>query len=565
MPHVIVSGCCNDASCVDVCPVDCIHPTSSEAGFANAEMLYIDPDGCIDCGACVEACPVAAIRPDTDTDPSTAFFARQAAEFFADWNDTMRPTIPAAPGATLATPRQLTVAVVGAGAAGGYAARALLHRGVDVRVFDQQMVPGGLVRFGVAPDHAGTKAIDAALPYGSSSGLRMFLGIGVGTEVSHHDLLRFHDAVIYAVGAEVPVEPDMPIASGSTLYSANDFVRWYNGDPRALVGDFDLSGERAAIIGNGNVALDVARVLLSTEEQLAATDISDVAMTSLRNSRVKEVLILGRRGLAESAFTVPEVARLRTWAAAGVSLRADSRDVAADDAARAASGPDSPTSIQRAKVAIGHEFAKFDGELDRRITFRWLVSPSRVHRPEERGDGQVIEVDRNGLTMATSGRVTAYRRAFLESIEADVVFASLGSRTAALDGIPLDEPRGLIPNDGGRVLDTRSGQPIARTYVVGWAKRGSRGGLGVNRSCAEETVDLLLRDTAGTRPEAVSRELESLETFLKDRHVRYLKSSDWYRLDRAERDAGADAGRPRVKITTESDILQTVGAPEFGN
>src|SRR6201991_4111936 len=316
MPHVITQSCCSDGSCVYACPVNCIHPSPDEPGFATAEMLYIDPVACVDCGACVSACPVGAIAPYTRLDDKQLPFIALNAAFYPDRPDgeKLPPTSKLAP--VIPAPEvhgnhggPLTVAIVGSGPAAMYAADELLtQHGVRVNVFEKLPTPYGLVRAGGAPDHQNTKRVTQLFDRVSRHRhFRFYLNVEVGKHLSHAELLAHHHAVLYAVGAPNDRRLDIEGMGLPGTGTATELVAWINGHPDFTDLPVDLSHERVVIIGNGNVALDVARVLTAYPDDLARTDISDHALEALRGSAVREVVIAARRGPAHSAFTLPEL------------------------------------------------------------------------------------------------------------------------------------------------------------------------------------------------------------------------------------------------------------------
>src|ERR1700742_3895898 len=320
MPHVITQSCCSDGSCVYACPVNCIHPSPDEPGFASAEMLYIDPVACVDCGACVSACPVGAIAPDNRLDVKQLPFVGINAAFYPPRPEGMKlpptsklaPVIPAAE--VHARSKPLTVAIVGSGPAAMYAADELLtQHGVRVNVFEKLPTPYGLVRAGVAPDHQNTKRVTELFErVAGHRRFRFYLNVEVGKDLSHADLLAHHHAVLYAVGSPDDRRLDIEGLGLPGTGTATELVAWINGHPDFANLPVDLSHERVVVVGNGNVALDVARVLTTDPDELARTDISDHALQALRASRVREVVIAARRGPAHSAFTLPELIGLTT-------------------------------------------------------------------------------------------------------------------------------------------------------------------------------------------------------------------------------------------------------------
>jgi len=323
MPHVITQSCCSDGSCVYACPVNCIHPSPDEPGFATAEMLYIDPVACVDCGACVSACPVGAIAPDARlTSEQLPFIALNAA-FYPDRpaGEKLPPTSKLAPVIPAPEVRgnhagPLTVAIVGSGPAAMYAADELLtQHGVRVNVFEKLPTPYGLVRAGVAPDHQTTKRVTQLFDrIARRREFRFFLNIEIGKHLSHDDLLAHHHAVIYASGAPNDRRLDIEGMDLPGTGTATELVAWINGHPDFTDLPVDLSHERVIVVGNGNVAFDVARVLTADPDELAHTDISDHALRALRASQVQEVVIVARRGPEHSAFTLPELIGLTTTA-----------------------------------------------------------------------------------------------------------------------------------------------------------------------------------------------------------------------------------------------------------
>ena len=339
MPHVITQSCCNDGSCVFACPVNCIHPTPDEPGFATSEMLYIDPVACVDCGACVSACPVGAIAPETRLEPKQLPFVEINASFYPELpagvklppTSKLAPVIPAAE--VRARRHPLTVAIVGSGPAAMYAADELLtQHGVRVNVFEKLPTPYGLVRAGVAPDHQNTKKVTRLFDrVARHRHFRFYLNVEIGKHLSHADLLAHHHAVLYAVGAPDDRRLDIDGMGLPGTGTATELVAWINGHPDFTDLPVDLSHERVVIIGNGNVALDVARVLTADPDDLARTDISDHALEALRGSAVREVVIAARRGPAHSAFTLPELIGLT--GTSDVVLDADDHQLVASDLA----------------------------------------------------------------------------------------------------------------------------------------------------------------------------------------------------------------------------------------
>ncbi|KZM69836.1 FAD-dependent oxidoreductase [Nocardia terpenica] len=487
MPHVITQSCCNDASCVFECPIDCIRPHPDDPAFATADMLYIDPDSCIDCGACVDVCPVDAIVFDDELPPAAGRFAELNAAYFQRF-----PLTAALAAATRAVPCRsparapLWVAVVGSGPAACYATEELLRRSTaEIDIFERQPAPWGLLRYGVSPDHPRTRRMAntfAALL--DDERVRLHLDVQIGTDITHDDLARRYHAVVYATGAPASRSLGIPGEDLPGSHSVAEFVGWYTGNPDYADMSFDLSGDTVVVIGNGNVALDVARILTADPDTLPGTDIADHALDALRASNVREVVILGRRGPTEAAYTTSEFLELGYLP--NIDVVIDPVDLElGQTAARALD--DDPASAM--KMALAQEYSRrFPGPGHRRIVLRYRVAPIELF-----GSGHVagVRVRPNGFGAGDDPAANCRP----ESIAGSPVLRSIGYRSVPIPGVPFDEQHGIIPNEHGHVLDT-SGLPVAGVYVTGWAKRRPRGGIGTNRIDAGEVVDCLLSDFA---------------------------------------------------------------------
>ncbi len=392
----------------------------------------------------------------------------------------------------------MRVAVVGSGPAGGYAANALLqHRNVEVDVYDRSHAPHGLIRYGVAPDHQETKRIADVFPFARA---RLHLGVEVGKHSSHDELLEFHHAVIYATGAEVDNRLNIPGEGLPGSHSAREFVAWYNGDPEHAGREFDLSTERAVIIGNGNVALDVARILTTDPEQLASTDIADPALAALRASRIREVVVLGRRGVDHAAYSTAEFLALVDRADIDVVVDADELASPGRAGQPDAAGQDSPLARLRLDI-VREAAARKPTGADRRIIFRYLASPVEIL-----GDGRVtgVRIVRNEVSVDGDGVARARPAGVYGTIDAGLVLGSVGYRGSAIAGLPFDDGTGVMPNVAGRIVDPRTHDEIPGAYAAGWIKRGARGVIGSNKVCANETVESLLADYLTGRLETPS-------------------------------------------------------------
>ncbi|MGP4055584.1 FAD-dependent oxidoreductase [Mycobacterium sp. 4D054] len=528
MAYVITQNCCKDASCVPVCPVDCIRPTGG-AALAGAEMLYIDPEACIDCGACMEECPVGAIDYVDDLPPSQARFADINAAYFeqhqegADGPWVEQQHSPVATGA-------LRVAIVGAGPAACYAAADLIAvDGVEISMFERLPTPFGLIRAGVAPDHQATKAVvglfDRAL---ASTRAQCYFNVEVGQQISHDELLEHHHAVIYAVGASSGRTLDIPGADMTGSHAAADFVGWYNGHPDHADHQFDLGSSRAVILGNGNVALDMARVLLADRQQLAATDIADHALNAVAQSGIEEVVIIGRRGPRDAAFSVGEFLAL---------AHLDGVDVAIDCAPSSLDPSDGDDMITKTKLQLCREYAETPNHPgNKTIVFRFHSTPLEVLGS---GHAEGVRVSRDGVT---------------DDLAAGLVLHSIGYSGRPIPNLPFDAATATVPNDGGRVVDD-AGAPLPGVYVTGWIKRGPRGVIGSNRMCAAETVAALLADfNAGVLPDTPRPERTALDSLMAERGAEPVDWQGWKRIDRAERVRGERYTRPRNKFLAVKEM-----------
>jgi ferredoxin/flavodoxin---NADP+ reductase len=441
----------------------------------------------------------------------------------------------------------LRVAVVGSGPAGFYAADALLKSEepvVHVDMIDRLPTPWGLVRLGVAPDHENIKAVSRAFErIAQRPGFRFFGNVEVGRTVTHDELALFYDAVLYSVGAQTDRRLGIPGEDLPGSWPATAFVAWYNGHPDFQELGFDLAHERAVVVGNGNVAIDVARMLALTAGELAATDTVDAAVDAITRSPLREVVLLGRRGPAQAAFTPPELLELGELAGADVAV--DARDLVLDPASERALEDDRERA--RRNVEILREYAdRPPAGKPRTLRLRFLTSPVAIL-----GDDRVeaVEVVRNQLVQEGGG-IVARPTPEREVIPCGLVFRSVGYKGVAVPGVPFDQRRGTIPNVSGRVSGCE------RTYCAGWIKRGPSGVIGTNKKDAAETVACLLAD-AGDGVLARGTARGTLKQLLAERGAAYVDYAGWQAIDAAERAAGEPLGRPRVKLVRLHDLLET--------
>jgi ferredoxin--NADP+ reductase len=497
MPHVVTQSCCSDASCTFACPVNCIQPTPDDPDFLSAEMLHVDPSTCVDCGACVSACPVSAIKPIsrlTEAEQPYIEINRVYSEKRRDAGAQPRAIL-ARPAPRLSVKRHdrpLKVAVIGSGPAGLYAADEVLTiPRAEVTVFERLTEPYGLARFGVAPDHRRTRRISGQFEQiRRARGLNFELGVDVGVDVSRAELLSRFDAVIYAVGASSDRRLEIPGAELAGVASATDFVAWYNGHPDFMDRTFDLSHPRAVVIGNGNVGLDVARVLTTDPDRLAETDIARPALAALRASRVQEVHVTGRRGPGEAAFTLPEL--LGIASAPGVELVID---------------PSASALVAGSKLEWLTRLSAASRAGSRRVQLRFHLAPERVLGESGRMTGVEFAQTHRESEAAYRGGAVGAATGTHKTIEAGLLLSSIGYGARPVTGLPFDAATRTVPNDRGRVIDPASHVPVPGTYVTGWIKRGPSGFLGTNRSDAQETVRMLVDDfNAGRLPGAPAPE-----------------------------------------------------------
>jgi ferredoxin--NADP+ reductase len=453
--------------------------------------------------------------------------------------------------------RPLRVAVVGSGPAGFYAAGALLGADppAEVDMIERLPTPWGLVRLGVAPDHPKLKSVSRAYEkIAQLPGFRFLGNVEVGRDVHHADLARVYDAVVYAVGAQSDRRLGIPGEDLPGSWPATEFVAWYNGHPDFQELDFDLGVERAIVIGNGNVAIDVARMLSLTPDELAPTDATDASIAAIGASPVKEIVILGRRGPAQAAFTTPELQELGELAGADVVV--DPAELELDAASEAALETD--TNARRNLDVLRAFATREPAGKPKTLRLRFLVSPVAILGDER---VEAIEIERNRLVDDGRGGLRADPTGERETIPAGLVFRSVGYRGVALPEVPFDDSRGTIRNDGGRVLSD-DGEPVPGAYCAGWIKRGPSGVIGTNKKDAAETVELLLEDARAGRLELrAEASAEAVGALLAERGVTPVLYEGWTSIDERERSAGEPHGRPRAKLVTWDELLEAAASP----
>ena len=452
--------------------------------------------------------------------------------------------------------RPLRVAVVGAGPAGFYTVEALLKHPevhVEVDLLERLPAPYGLLRYGVAPDHPKIKSVSIAYDRLCEDPRVRYLGnVGVGTDaLAVTDLTAHYDQVVFATGCETDRRLGIEGENLAGSHCATSFVAWYNGHPDFASLDVDLGVETAVIVGIGDVAMDLARMLLRAPEDLASTDIAGYALETLRHSRIREVVILARRGPAEAAFAAKELEDITELPGLGMSV-----DAALVRAAAAAVDPHDAHEKHKLEV-LARMAGASPGDGAKRFSIRFLASPVEILG--EDGRVSAVRIEHNELVAGEHGGTIARGTGRTEDIAAGVVLRSVGYLGVPLAGLPFDAKRGVIPNSEGRVLDGAGVRP--GVYVAGWIKRGASGVVGTNKHDAAYTVASMLEDLPGLPPrdaQAVCR--DAIDALLRERGVRVVTWEGWKRIDRCERERGQDTGKVREKFTTVEGLLAAAEA-----
>ncbi|MGI9229171.1 MAG: FAD-dependent oxidoreductase [Gammaproteobacteria bacterium] len=445
--------------------------------------------------------------------------------------------------------KPLLVAIVGSGPSGFYAADALLKSDLTVKIslFERLPVPYGLVRNGVAPDHPGLKKVISVYARIAEAPEFSYIGnVSVGRDITIAELQATHHAVILACGAETGRRLGIPGEDLPGSHTATEFVGWYNGHPDYRERQFDLSHQTAVIIGQGNVAADVSRILSKTVDELKHTDIARHALEVLAESKVKHIHIVGRRGPAQAKFTSKELKEFAGLAACDPVVSADSLLL----------NPQSETELvgkdnaRNKKIYdLFSDFSQRQAAKPKQCRFTFLQSPLEL-----RGAGRVesIVLEKNQLSgdaFSQSARGTG------ETLELDtgIVFRSIGYRGLPLPGVPFDEQHGVIPNSAGRITD--GGVSVPGLYTTGWIKRGANGIIGTNRADSVETVASLLEDIDKLAAGEEKAGVEGCHTILAKRNVRYVDFASWKKIDAGEIERGKADGKPREKYTRISEML----------
>ena len=454
----------------------------------------------------------------------------------------------------------LRVAIIGAGPAGFYTAERLYKEKnlrVQIDMFDRLPTPFGLVRAGVAPDHQKIKSVTKVFErVAAKPGFRFFGNVEIGQDVSVAELRDYYHQIVYTTGAQTDRSLNIPGIDLVGSHAATEFVAWYNGHPDYRDCQFDLSQENVVVIGVGNVAVDVARILCRTPEELAETDIADYALEALRHSQVKTVTMLGRRGPAQAAFSPVEAKELGEMPGADVVVLPEEAEL---DELSQASLAEADRGTMR-NVEIVQEFAErpLTGK-PRQLVLRFMVSPLELLGDEQ---GQVIglRVVKTELYRTEAGSLRSRNTDKMEVLTTGLVFRSIGYRGVPLPQVPFNESWGVILNEGGRVIDAEGQRPLIGEYTAGWIKRGPSGVIGTNKPDAAETVERMLEDlAAGATLQPKHPDAAAFAAFISERQPQYVSFADWQKLDALEIAKGEPQGRPRVKFVTVAEMLEALG------
>jgi ferredoxin--NADP+ reductase len=438
-------------------------------------------------------------------------------------------------------------AVIGSGPAGFYLTGMLLDAGFAVDLYDDLPTPYGLVRSGVAPDHPKIKAVTRVFDkMAVNEQFRFFGGVALGRDVHRQDLLDRYHAVAYAMGSSTDNRLGIPGEDLPGVHGAVEFVAWYNGHPDFADQEFDLSVERAVVVGNGNVAIDVARMLVLHPDEVGVTDTADHAITGFGESAVNEVVILGRRGPVQAAFTTPELRELGELTRGDIIVRPD--EIELDPASQAFLDSPEADGTTKRNVALLQEYAQREPHgHSHKVELRFLRSPLEI-LGDERVEGVRVGVNR---LEEKDGRMVAVPTGEEETIECGLVIRSIGYRGAPIDDVPFDERSGLIRNDDGRVLGD-DGEPLQGEYAVGWIKRGPSGVIGTNKKCAHGTFDKIAEDREAGRLGEPSQ--EPSEDWVRSIADDVVTWQGWEHIDRHETGLGEPHGRPRVKLVRRDEL-----------
>ncbi len=455
----------------------------------------------------------------------------------------------------------LRVAIIGSGPAAFYAAEHLFKQvslNVQVDMFDRLPTPYGLVRGGVAPDHPKIKTVTRAYQQiAANPNFRFYGNVEFGQHLTLADFKEHYHQVLYATGAQTDRRMGIPGEDLQGSHPATEFVAWYNGHPDYRDLHFDLSQERAAVVGVGNVAIDVARILCRTPKELAATDIADYALEALRQSRITEVYLLGRRGPAQAAFTNPEVKEIGEMEDADVITYPEETKLDELSQAAVASGADR-TLLKKVEILQGYALRKPTGK-SRKLIIRFLVSPVELIG-DATGKVVAMRLVKNVLYATEAGTLSPKATDQFEELPVGLVFRSVGYRGVPLPDVPFYDRWGVILNEKGRVIDPETKQSLVGQYASGWIKRGPSGVIGTNKPDSVETVNCMLEDVAkGVMLQPEQPEAKCVEELVRVRQPKLFTFADWLKLDELEVARGQARGCPRLKFTSVEEMLAALG------
>lgn len=457
------------------------------------------------------------------------------------------------------TANPIRVAIIGSGPSGFYAAEALQKQKdhiIEVDMFDRLPTPFGLVRGGVAPDHPKIKSVTKVYDrIAKKENFRFYGNVEFGTDITHDDIAKHYHYVIYAVGAQTDRSLNIPGEDLQGSHAATEFVAWYNGHPDYRDFEFDLTQETAIVVGVGNVAMDVARILARSQDELYETDIADYALDALKNSNVKNIYVLGRRGAAQAAFTNPEIKELGEMEEAAIIIAPE--EVNLDPLSKQyVEDVNDRTVVRNVEIMAEYSERTPDTNKPKQIIMRFLTSPIEII-----GETQVeaVKIVKNELYLNEKGVLRPRSTDQHETIPAGLIFRSVGYRGVPLSGVPFREDWGTIPNEKGRIINWDTKEVVNGEYAVGWIKRGPSGVIGTNKPDSQESVSALLDDIEhGVSLNPSDPTAEAVEELVRERKPDFVSYADWQIIDQLEIERGEAIGRSRLKFTEVSDMLSAL-------
>jgi ferredoxin--NADP+ reductase len=446
----------------------------------------------------------------------------------------------------------LRVAIVGSGPSGFYAADALFKSSLKVQIdmLDRLPCPYGLVRFGVAPDHPLIKSVTKVFEkIASTPGFSFFGNVKVGRDIFISELKTFYDAIIFACGAETDRKLGIPGEDLPGSYTATEFVAWYNGHPDYRTRQFDLSHETAVVIGQGNVSMDVSRILSKHVDALKNTDITEYALEALSQSKIKHIYLIGRRGPVQAAFTEPEIKEMGKLSHCDVIV--DPNDLLLNPESQKELEDPTHTHSQKNFAVLKEYAARTALTKEKQLHICFLQSPVALQ-----GNGKLekIILEKNALHGKASDQKAKGTGVF-KALDCGILFRSVGYRGIPIPELPFDPTKGTFPNHLGRIL--KDSNVLPGFYAVGWIKRGPSGVIGTNKPDATATVESLLADIPMLTP-CKNREMHSLQKLLSERHVRFVNFDEWKQIDAAEIAHGKMKGKTREKFTSVEQMLEVL-------